>query len=60
MAVPRNRMSNARKNSRQAHSAKKPKNLVNCPSCKALKPSHASCISCGYYGKGLYTKGDAV
>ncbi len=47
MAVPRNRMSNARKNSKRAHHAKKPKSLTVCSKCNAPRLPHYSCISCG-------------
>ncbi len=47
MAVPRNRMSNARKNSKRAHHAKKPKSLTVCSNCKAPRLPHYSCLSCG-------------
>lgn len=49
MAVPRNRMSNARKNSKRAHHAKKPKSLSLCPNCAAYCLPHAACSSCGVY-----------
>lgn len=49
MAVPRNRMSNARKNSRRAHDAKKTTALSKCSNCAALTPPHKVCQSCGYY-----------
>lgn len=50
MAVPRNRMSNARKNSKRAHHAKKPKGFSLCPSCHNAKLPHVICPSCGAYG----------
>ncbi len=50
MAVPRNRHSHARKNSRRAHDAKKARTLGNCPRCSAPKPAHVACASCGAYG----------
>ncbi len=49
MAVPRNRTSNARKNSRRAHHAKTPKQFSECLNCKAPKLSHVTCSSCGTY-----------
>lgn len=48
MAVPRNRMSNARKNSKRAHHAKKPKSLCVCSACNAPRLPHYSCTSCGH------------
>jgi len=50
MAVPRNRSSNARKNSRRAHHAKTPRNVVQCKNCSAHKLPHTMCQSCGFYG----------
>lgn len=49
MAVPRSRLSNARKNSRRAHHAKKAKNLFSCSNCGELKLPHVLCESCGFY-----------
>ncbi|MBI5273319.1 MAG: 50S ribosomal protein L32 [Chlamydiia bacterium] len=50
MAVPRNRTSNAKKNSRRSHHAKKPKNLSACSNCSTPRLSHRMCPSCGHYG----------
>lgn len=49
MAVPRNRLSNARKNSKRSHHAKKPKSFAKCPSCEAPRLPHTICQSCGVY-----------
>lgn len=49
MAVPRNRLSNARKNSKRAHHAKKPKAIGTCNNCNAAKLPHLICSSCGFY-----------
>ncbi len=49
MAVPRNRMSNARKNSKRAHHAKQPKQCIPCSNCGNTRLSHRLCSSCGYY-----------
>lgn len=49
MAVPRNRLSNARKNSKRAHHAKKPKTLGSCKNCSSPKLPHVICPSCGFY-----------
>lgn len=55
MAVPRNRTSNAKKNSRRAHHAKKPKNLSACSNCAKPRMPHRMCPSCGHYdGKPVY------
>ena len=50
MAVPRNRLSNARKNSKRAHHAKKPKFTAPCPNCGGVRLPHMICQSCGAYG----------
>lgn len=50
MAVPRSRVSNQRKNTRRAHHAKKPRNLINCTKCGSKRLSHTICQSCGSYG----------
>lgn len=49
MAVPRNRTSNARKNSRRSHHAKKPMNVQDCTNCGVHVLPHNMCASCGYY-----------
>lgn len=51
MAVPRNRMSNARKNSKRAHHAKKIKFLSICQNCRTPHRPHFSCQACESYGK---------
>jgi large subunit ribosomal protein L32 len=53
MAVPRNRLSNSRKNSKRAHHAKKPKQANKCSNCGSMKLPHVLCTSCGSYGNGL-------
>lgn len=59
MAVPRNRLSNARKNSRRAHHAKAPKHAPSCKSCGEAKLPHTICGACGAYGNGLVYKTEA-
>ena len=49
MAVPRSRSSNARKNSRSAHSALKPKNTFKCSNCSKMILAHRLCPFCGFY-----------
>ena len=51
MAVPRNRTSNAKKNSRSSHSALKAKNFAKCSNCGQRKMPHRVCPKCGYYAK---------
>jgi len=54
MAVPRNRTSNARKNSRRSHHAKTPTSTCACPNCKNKRLTHKACIHCGHYaGRSL-------
>lgn len=53
MAVPRNRLSNARKNSRRAHHAKTPKQTTQCSNCGNACLPHTICASCGAYGKRI-------
>lgn len=50
MAVPRNRHSNARKNSKRAHHAKSPKTLYKCSNCGSMALPHTICQACGHYG----------
>lgn len=50
MAVPRNRHSNARKNSKRSHHAKKPRGVIKCSNCDAPVLPHTICQSCGSYG----------
>lgn len=53
MAVPRNRLSNARKNSKRAHHAKTPKMMSACVNCGNARLPHSICASCGAYGKRI-------
>jgi large subunit ribosomal protein L32 len=58
MAVPRNRLSNARKNSKRSHHAKKPKHMSACKNCGILKMPHLICQSCGAYGNRIVVQKD--
>lgn len=49
MAVPRNRVSNSRKNTRRSHMAKKPKQTSGCPNCGVARLPHMMCVACGHY-----------
>ena len=50
MAVPKRKVSKARRNSRAAQTYKlTAPNLVECPQCHELKKSHQVCPKCGYY-----------
>lgn len=59
MAVPRNRLSNARKNSRRAHHAKKPKTTSKCGNCGVQRLPHTICHSCGAYGDRIVIEKEA-
>jgi large subunit ribosomal protein L32 len=60
MAAPRSRHSNARKNSKHAHLAKKPKANTVCLNCRAAILPHHMCPSCGHYkGRSFTTEKDA-
>lgn len=58
MAVPRNRHSNARKNSKRAHHAKKPQSTSNCENCSTPKMPHTICQKCGAYGDRIIISKD--
>ncbi len=49
MAVPKSKISKARRNSRAANWKLETPNLIECPQCHELKPSHQVCKKCGYY-----------
>lgn len=50
MAVPKRKVSKARKNKRRSNVWKLlPLNLVKCPQCKEFKLPHRVCKNCGYY-----------
>jgi large subunit ribosomal protein L32 len=49
MAVPRNRLSHARKNKRRSHHAKQPRSTAVCKHCGADTLPHTLCAACGYY-----------
>lgn len=53
MAVPRNRLSNARKNSKRSHHAKKPRNTTQCSNCGGKRLPHVVCQACGAYGNKI-------
>jgi len=50
MAVPKKKMSKARRDSRRAHNFRLvAPNLIPCPNCKAPTLPHRVCPTCGYY-----------
>ncbi|MBR7110245.1 MAG: 50S ribosomal protein L32 [Clostridia bacterium] len=57
MAVPKGKVSKARRNSRAANWKISAPNLTECPQCHELKQSHRVCDNCGYYdGKEVVSK----
>ena len=49
MAVPKRKMSKARRDSRRANWKLAAPGLVECPQCHEAKLAHRVCGSCGYY-----------
>ena len=49
MAVPKNKVSKARRDKRRANWKLTAPNLVECPQCHQLKLPHRVCPSCGQY-----------
>ncbi len=58
MAVPRNRHSTARRNSKRAHHAKVGKFFSTCTNCKNPHLPHHVCPSCGQYKGRSYGESD--
>ena len=49
MAVPKGKVSKARRNSRRANWKLSMPGIVACPQCKTMKLAHRVCKKCGYY-----------
>ncbi|MBD3422326.1 MAG: 50S ribosomal protein L32 [Chitinivibrionales bacterium] len=49
MAVPKRRISQARRDKRRSHLALKPSDPSLCSHCKQPKVAHRVCPNCGYY-----------
>ena len=49
MAVPKGKVSKARRNSRRANWKHSMPGIVACPQCKTMKLAHRVCKKCGYY-----------
>ena len=49
MAVPKRKVSKARRNSRRATWTAAAPTLVECPHCKEKIKAHTVCGACGYY-----------
>ena len=50
-AVPKRKISKARKNKRRAHHAIKIEAIARCSKCGSVKRSHFECQYCGNYKK---------
>jgi len=49
MAVPKRRMSKARRDKRRANWKLTVPGMVECPQCHEVKLPHRACPHCGYY-----------
>ncbi len=49
MAVPKNKVSKARRNKRRANWKLNAPGMVECPQCHEFKMPHRVCKFCGYY-----------
>ena len=49
MAVPKGKISKARRNSRRANWKLEMPGIVECPQCHQKKLAHRVCKNCGYY-----------
>lgn len=59
MAVPKGKVSKARRNSRRANWKLSIPGIVECPQCHKMKLSHRVCKNCGYYdGKKVLEVGE--
>ncbi|HHX99082.1 TPA: 50S ribosomal protein L32 [Candidatus Dojkabacteria bacterium] len=50
-ALPKRRISKARKGRRRSHNALKLEGVSKCPKCGVLKRAHFECKNCGTYKK---------
>lgn len=59
MAVPKRKMSKARRDRRRANWKLSVPGMVECPQCHEMKMSHRVCPECGYYnGKQVIAKAE--
>ena len=49
MAIPANKVSKARRDSRRANWKLSEPGITNCPKCRQPKLAHRVCKECGYY-----------
>ena len=59
MAVPKGKVSKARRDKRRANWKLAVPGMVKCPQCGALKVGHRICAECGYYKGREVIKVDA-
>ena len=59
MAVPKRKMSKARRDSRRANWKLTVPGMIECPQCHEMKKPHRVCPECGYYnGKQVIAKAE--
>ena len=59
MAVPKGKVSKARRDKRRANWKLEAPNFVKCPNCQEYKMPHKGCPSCGFYnGKEVLKKAE--
>ena len=58
MAVPKGKISKARRNSRRANWKLEMPGIVECPQCHKMKLAHRVCKNCGYYNGVQVVKKD--
>ncbi len=57
MAVPKNKVSKARRDKRRANWKLEVPGMAECPQCHEMKLSHRVCKNCGYYDGKEVVKG---
>lgn len=58
MAVPKNKVSKARRDKRRANWKLEVPGMAECPQCHEMKLSHRICKNCGYYDGQEVVKAD--
>jgi large subunit ribosomal protein L32 len=58
-ALPKRKISKARKNKRRAHHGLKTPAISDCPKCGKKKRAHFECGFCGHYGGAVEAKSKA-
>ncbi len=58
MALPKGKISKARKHSRRANWKLSLPGIVECPQCHKMKMAHRVCKNCGYYNGVQVVKKD--